>query len=46
MTSTATPVRTRTWSGEAGEADMVELLRHALASVEAPGEQFERLGIA
>jgi hypothetical protein len=32
--------------GEAGEAEMVELLRHALGSVEAPGEQFERLGIA
>jgi hypothetical protein len=25
---------------------MVELLRHALVSVDAPGEQLERLGIA
>ena len=32
--------------GSADERDMVELLRHALASVHAPGEQFERLGIA
>ena len=32
--------------GEAVERDMVELLRHALVSVDAPGEQLERLGIA
>jgi hypothetical protein len=30
----------------AEEAEMVELLRAALADVEAPGEQLERLGIA
>ncbi len=41
-----TPTRTRTWSGAAAEPDMVELLRVALRSVEAPGEQLERLGIA
>jgi hypothetical protein len=32
--------------GHAVERDMVELLRHALQSVDAPGEQLERLGIA
>jgi hypothetical protein len=32
--------------GGALESDMVELLRHALQSVDAPDEQFERLGIA
>jgi arylsulfatase A-like enzyme len=32
--------------GTRGEADMVELLRAALAAVEAPVEQLERLGLA
>jgi arylsulfatase A-like enzyme len=32
--------------GGAAEPDLVELLRHALGSVDAPDEQFERLGIA
>ena len=32
--------------GTAVEADMVDLLRAALDAVQAPGEQFERLGIA
>jgi arylsulfatase A-like enzyme len=32
--------------GGAVESEMVELLRHALESVDAPDEQFERLGIA
>ena len=32
--------------GQAVEREMVELLRHSLVSVDAPGEQFERLGIA
>jgi arylsulfatase A-like enzyme len=32
--------------GSVVEADMVELLRHALKDVEAPEEQLERLGIA
>jgi hypothetical protein len=31
--------------GEASEVEMTELLRHALASVEAPTEQFTRLGL-
>jgi len=31
--------------GEKGEADMIDLLHAALESVEAPQEQFERLGI-
>jgi len=33
-------------AGDPGEAEMVELLRTALVSVEAPTEQLERLGIA
>jgi hypothetical protein len=32
--------------GSADERDMIELLRVALASVEAPAEHFQRLGIA
>ena len=32
-------------AGDASEADMIELLRTALVSVEAPAEQLERLGI-
>jgi hypothetical protein len=32
--------------GEASEAVMVDLLRTALGQVEAPSEQFERLGLA
>ncbi len=31
--------------GSAGEAEMIELLRHALASLEAPTEQLARLGL-
>ncbi len=33
-------------AGSAVEADMIDMLRHALTSVEAPGDQLERLGIA
>lgn len=32
--------------GTRDEADMIELLRVALQSIEAPAEQFQRLGIA
>jgi arylsulfatase A-like enzyme len=32
--------------GGAPEPDLVELLRHALGSVDAPDDQFERLGLA
>ena len=32
--------------GGADEREMIELLRTALASIEAPAEQFERLGIS
>ena len=32
--------------GTTVESDMVELLRHALGSVDAPDEQLARLGIA
>lgn len=32
--------------GESGEAEMVELLRTALAEIEAPREQFDRLGLS
>ena len=32
--------------GTAREREMIDLLRHALESIEAPAEQFERLGIA
>jgi len=40
------PGEDRNLVGEAVESDLVELLRHALLSVDAPGEQLERLGIA
>ena len=33
-------------TGEAREVEMLELLRTALQSLEAPDDQFERLGIA
>ncbi len=33
-------------AGTAAEAEAIELLRHALGAVEAPTEQYERLGIA
>jgi hypothetical protein len=39
------PVEERNLVGDPAEADMVELLRAALQSVEAPGEQLERLGL-
>jgi arylsulfatase A-like enzyme len=32
--------------GGSAEADMVELLRHALRAVDAPADQFERLGVS
>jgi hypothetical protein len=32
--------------GSAAEAELLDLLRHALTAVDAPAEQFERLGIA
>jgi hypothetical protein len=32
-------------AGSAVEAEMEELLRHALATVEAPADQYERLGL-
>ena len=32
--------------GQSVEREMVELLRHSLVSVDAPGEQLERLGVA
>ena len=40
------PGEERNLVGGPAEPDMVELLRHALVSVDAPGEQLERLGIA
>jgi hypothetical protein len=40
------PGEERNLVGSPAEADMVELLRVALRSVDAPGEQLERLGIA
>ena len=40
------PDETENRLGGADERDMIELLRVALKSVDAPGEQFERLGIA
>ena len=40
------PGEDRNLVGSAVESDLVELLRHALVSVDAPGEQLERLGIA
>jgi hypothetical protein len=33
-------------AGSAVEAEMEELLRHALATVEAPADQHERLGLS
>ncbi len=39
------PDETENRVGDAVEADMIELLRVALREVEAPAEQFERLGI-
>ncbi len=38
--------RRRTGWDRSDEADMIELLRVALKTIEAPAEQFERLGIA
>ena len=46
MTSTRIPGEDRNLVGAAVEPEMVELLRTALVSVDAPGEQLERLGIA
>ncbi len=40
------PVEAENRLGSKDEADMIELLRVALKSIEAPAEQFERLGIA
>ncbi len=42
----ADPDEVENLCGTAVETDMVDLLRAALASVDAPGEQLERLGIA
>ena len=40
------PTETENLLGSRDEADMIELLRVALKTIEAPAEQFERLGIA
>jgi len=40
------PGETENRIGSRDEADMIELLRVALKTIEAPAEQFERLGIA
>ena len=40
------PVEDENLVGSRVEADMVELLRVALRAVDAPDEQFERLGVA
>ena len=40
------PVEDENLVGGRAEADMVELLRVALRAVDAPDEQFERLGVA
>ena len=40
------PGETENRLGSRDEADMIELLRVALKAIEAPAEQFERLGIA
>jgi hypothetical protein len=40
------PDEERNRSGESAEPRMIELLRAALASLDAPGEQYQRLGIA
>jgi len=40
------PNETENRRSEPGESEMVDLLREALTAVEAPAEQFERLGIA
>ena len=40
------PSETENRLGSHDEADMIELLRVALKTIEAPAEQFERLGIA
>ena len=42
----ADPAEADNQVGSAGEADAIDLLRHALESVEAPAHLFERLGIA
>ncbi len=41
----ADPEQVHNRVGEASEVEMTELLRHALTSVEAPTEQFTRLGL-
>jgi hypothetical protein len=40
------PDEERNRSGDAPERWMIDLLRAALAAVDAPGEQYQRLGIA
>jgi hypothetical protein len=40
------PDESENLTGTGVEADMVEMLRDALQTVEAPGEQLQRLGIA
>ena len=40
------PDEDRNLAGTPAEADAEELLRVALASVEAPAEQYERLGLS
>jgi hypothetical protein len=39
------PAEAENRRGEAGEREMLELLRVALAAVDAPAEQFTRLGV-
>jgi arylsulfatase A-like enzyme len=40
------PWQTTNLAGEPGEKEAVDLLRHGLEDVEAPAEQYERLGLA
>ena len=40
------PWQTRDLAGEPGEKEAIDLLRAALDDVEAPAEQYERLGLA
>ncbi len=44
-TSTTIPTRPGTWPAPRVEAELEEMLRHALGEVEAPRDQYERLGL-
>ena len=44
-TSTSTPASGRTATGDALEAELVDLLRTALTELEAPDDQLVRLGL-